>query len=120
MNIEAFIEYAERVINDLQPGELIEISGRRILYVGVDSKGGPGMPGVREPLFTTEAPEKPPKFLYLRPKSMFPESAFKEDDLQTGFGGGVQIGWISSEEYRKAGHADLEARSKAVQELYKD
>jgi hypothetical protein len=66
----------------LEPGDLVEIEGNDYLYMGINSMGGPGMPGMAEPMLTTSYPTNPQTIYYFRPRQLsdvFPMNVFDEE-----------------------------------------
>ena len=106
---------------DLDMGDVVEINGKRYMYFMLDQNGGPGKPGEAEPMFTTEEPEFPSKFFYMRDINdpRFPEDVFGEGKMSRGFDGKSMVGFINTSDYTKVGHITAEEWNNKVSEVNK-
>ena len=50
----------------LIPGDVVKYKGKKLMYRGINKNGGPGMPGLSEPMFGSAHPKEPRCIYYLR------------------------------------------------------
>lgn len=90
-------------------GDIVAYKNRRVMYLGINKNGGPGMAGFPEPVFGPVHPNNSEcVYYYLRSTGeIFPEDVFGENRLPVQVGNtGVSIGFLNAKrlDFKKVDH----------------
>jgi len=107
-NLEWRMTLKENKWQGLIPGDIVEYKGKKLMYRGINKNGGPGMPGLPEPIFGSASPKEPGCVYYLRPKgTVFTKTVFDEnaEPVQAG-SSGISIGFLNTNglDFKKVGY----------------